>query len=217
MKLLDPLQLSVAIGCSLEAADQWAGPLNEAMQAFGIWSVERQAGFLGQIAHETNGLSRLEENLYYSAGRLMAVWPNRFPTEPIAQFYAHNPEALGNYVYANRFGNGDEASGDGYRYRGRGPLMLTFKDNYREASVALLGNERLVEYPDHVLWDNLTGASVAARYWYTRGCNDLADQQDWEEVTRKINGGRIGLDDRIARIEKAMFALGDPSASIQVA
>jgi putative chitinase len=73
--------------------------------------------------------------------------------------------------------------------------------------MALLHNERLVEYPDHVAWDSLTGASVAARFWYTRGCNDLADQLDWEGISRKINGGRIGIEDRIARIEHALGAI----------
>ena len=124
----------------------------------------------------------------------------------LASQYAHDPERLGNFVYANRFGNGDAASGDGYRFRGRGPLMLTFRDNYRDASMAILHNERLVEYPDHVCWDNLTGASVAARYWYVKGCNDLADQMDWEEISRRVNGGKIGIQDRIARIEHALEA-----------
>lgn len=207
MTPLDTDELSRAVGCSLETAEQWVGPLNEAMEAFAIWTLERQAGFLGQIAHESNGLRKLEEDLNYTATRLRKVWPNRFPTDDIAMMYAHNPMKLGNYVYANRFGNGDEASGDGYRFRGRGPLMLTFRDNYREISQALLHNDRLVEYPDHVAWDSLTGASAAARYWYTRGCNDLADQLDWETISRKVNGGRIGLEDRIARTEHVLEVL----------
>jgi putative chitinase len=121
MMTLDAEDLSSAVGCSIETAGQWVGPLNEAMDAFAIWTRERQAGFLGQIAHESNGLRRLEEDLNYTATRLRTVWPNRFPTDEIAMLYAHNPQKLGSYVYANRFGNGDEASGDGYRFRGRGP------------------------------------------------------------------------------------------------
>lgn len=200
-------ELSKAVGCSQETADQWVGPLNEVMQAFAIWTPERQAGFLGQIAHESKRLSRLEEDLNYSASRLMKVWPNRFPTSEIASMYAHDPERLGNMVYSNRYGNGDQASGDGYRFRGRGPLMLTFRGNYATASYALLGNDRLVQFPEHVEMDNLTGATVAAHFWYIRGCNDLADRRDWEEVSRKINGGEIGLNERIACIGHALEAI----------
>ncbi len=207
MNTLTVEELSKALGCSVETADAWAGPFNEVMQAFAIWTPERQAGFLGQVAHETRKMRRLEEDLDYSAGRLMDVWPARFPTSEIASMYAHDPERLGNMVYANRYGNGDQASGDGYNFRGRGPLMLTFRGNYAEASYALLGNDRLIEFPDHVLLDNLTGATVAARYWYTRGCNDLADHRNWREVTRKINGGTIGLEERIALTESAMEVL----------
>jgi putative chitinase len=148
----------------------------------------------------------MEENLNYSAHRLVEVWPKRFFSTNAAEEYASNPEKLANFVYANRMGNGNEISGDGYRFRGRGPLMLTGRENYSDASTAILKTDRLVEFPDHVALDPYVGAAVAAWFWQARGCNELADQGDLDGLSRRINGGTIGLEDRIAKINRAREA-----------
>lgn len=206
---LTPDRLARAAGIPLDVAAAWAPPLSAAMAAYAIAGPRRQAAFIAQLAHESAGFTRLEENLNYSASRLMQVWPTRFPTADKALLYAHNPEKLANHVYANRMGNGDEASGDGWRFRGRGPIQLTGRTNYAEASADLFGSvgmpDRLVEIPDSVL-DPWVGAAVAARFWYVRKLNDLADIEDWEQITRRINGGLHGLEDRLARTETAIEA-----------
>lgn len=205
---LSPDRLARAAGIPLPVATVWADPLATAMAAYAIVGPQRQAAFLAQLAHESAGFTRLEENLNYSASRLMQVWPSRFGTVDKAVLYAHNPEKLANHVYANRMGNGDEASGDGWKFRGRGPIQLTGRDNYRDASIDLFSSvgmpDRLLQFPDHVAQDPLVGATVAARFWYVRGLNDLADMGDYETISKRINGGTHGLDDRIARTELAL-------------
>src|SRR4029453_2056107 len=109
----------------------WTAALNKAMDRFEINSIQRIAAFLAQLAHESGEFERLRESLNYSAERLTKVWPNRFPTVAAAEPFARNEQKLGNKVYANRLGNGDEASGDGFRYRGRGLIQLTGRANYR--------------------------------------------------------------------------------------
>ena len=162
--------------------------------------------FLAQCAHETTSFTQLTENLNYSVSGLMKMWKSRFPTVEIAIQYAHNPEKIANFVYPSRYGNGDRESGDGWTFRGRGPLMLTFKDNYREASLDLFKNERLLEFPDHVALSMECGSAVAARYWYSRKCNDLADRRDFVGITKAISGGETNLDDRLARTDTALEA-----------
>src|SRR5713226_4099532 len=115
----------------------WVAPLNAAMARFDINDARRAAAFLAQIAHESAELCSLTENLSYSAARLMSVWPKRFPTVAAAQQYERNPEKLANFVYASRLGNGDENSGDGWRYRGRGLIQVTGRGNYCAAGTAL--------------------------------------------------------------------------------
>lgn len=170
------------------------------MERFGIESPQRMAAFLAQVAHESSETRRLTENLNYRAERLVAVWPRRFPTVKAAEPYAHNPEKLANRVYAGRGGNGDEASGDGWRYRGRGLFQLTFRDNYRLAGEALrlplLVEPELVATPE-------VASLTAAHYWYRLGLNALADHQpgdddekDFEKISIRINGGRVGLAER---------------------
>jgi putative chitinase len=204
--------LAAAARIPVVVAETWVEPLNAVMEAYAIATPTRQAAFIAQLAHESAGFTKLEEDLDYSASRLMQVWPKRFPTLDVALRYAHNPEKLGNYVYANRMGNGDEASGDGYRYRARGPIGLTGLNNYAEASLDLFGNDRLLHYPEHVKDSPLCGATVAARYWYKRRLNDLADQGDFEGIGNIINTGRRdveahGTDDRLARTDHALEVL----------
>lgn len=156
--------------------------------------------FLGQVLHESSGLSRLSENLNYSAERLCAVWPKRFPTLADAQPYARNPEALANKVYGGRMGN--TQAGDGWLYRGRGPIQLTGRDNYAAVG-ALLGmdliNEpELMEQPEIAL-----RATVA--WWEDRIPDSFLG--DVEKVSKRVNGGLIGLADREHLTELAGTAL----------
>lgn len=182
-------------------ADRWVAPLNAAMERFEINTPTRMAAFLAQIAHESGEMTRLTEGLYYSRPeRLCKVWPKRFPTISSALPYIRNPEKLANHVYANRGGNGDEACGDGYRYRGRGLFQLTFRDNYRMAGLAL--DLPLEDEPDLVTTPEVA-ALTAASYWQRLGLNALADHQpgdddvqDFVEISVRINGGRIGLAER---------------------
>jgi len=109
---------------------EWVDPLNETFAKFGIATVDQQAAFIGQCSHECNHFKTLEENLNYKAETLHKLWPQRFPTMEIANAYSHQPQRIANKVYASRMGNRDEASGDGYRFRGRGAIQLTGHDGY---------------------------------------------------------------------------------------
>jgi putative chitinase len=180
----------------------WAPALAAAAQAYDINTKMRFASFLAQIAHESGNLNTLEENLNYSAKRLMAVWPKRFPTLASATPYANNPKALANHVYALRMGNGAASSGDGYKYRGRGVLQLTGRSNYKSAGVAL--GLDLINSPD-LLLSQQTAAQSAAWFWRSRGLNELADDktddndlEDFTTITVRINGGKLGLHERLA-------------------
>ena len=168
------------------------------------------AAFIGQCGHESGGFKLKDENLSYSAERLMVVWPKRFPTIEVARKYSGKPEKLANRVYANRLGNGDEASGDGWRYRGRGLIQLTGKANYAAAG-KYLGDD-LVTYPG-LVGEALYAALTAGWFWEVQKLNALADQLDHAAITRKINGGLHGLADRIARTEMALKILADPEGS----
>ena len=180
--------------------DQWLNALNQAMTKFEINTSARIAAFLAQVAHESSETTTLSENLNYSALRLTQVWPQRFPSVVLAQAYAKNPEKLANFVYAGRGGNGSSASGDGWRYRGRGLFQLTTKDNYRLAGQAL--SLPLVDKPDLLLLPEVA-ALTAAQFWQRLGLNVLADHQvgdndekDFEKISIKINGGKVGLAER---------------------
>lgn len=182
----------------------WHEPLLEAMRRYGITNARRQAHFLAQILHESGGLARLEENLYYSAKRLTQVWPHRFPTLEAALPYAENPQKLANKVYADRLGNGDEASGDGWRYRGRGPIQITGRSNYAALSQRL--GIDFVSDPD-LLLEPRYGALSAGDYWDRRGVNLAADADNLVRVTRLINGGLHGLEQRRQWLTRAKEAL----------
>ena len=160
--------------------------------------------FLAMVAHESDNLQRLEENLNYRASRLMEVWPRRFPDIATAEKYARNPEALANYVYANRMENRDEASGDGWKYRGRGPIQITGARNYRLFSEDT--NTDYEGYPD-TLTTPLHGSLSAGWYWWKANCNPIAQVGDVRAVTVAINGGTIGLAERTALYDKALQIL----------
>lgn len=191
--------------------DVWCPALNSAMARFGIDSPARAAAFLAEVAHESNELRHLVENLNYSAERLVQVWPRRFPTLDFARQYDRQPERIANYVYANRLGNGDAASGDGWRFRGRGLLQTTGRDNYRAAGQALAlpleAEPERLETPE-------VAALAAAQFWRSHGLNELADTSDgpagdanFETITIRINGGRVGLDARRQYWNRAKAAL----------
>jgi putative chitinase len=192
--------------------DSWVEALNAASDACEISTPRRTAAFLAQIAVESSELTRLAENLNYSAARLVRVWPNRFPDVASALPFALNPEKLANYVYAKRLGNGDEASGDGWLYRGRGVLQITGRGNYRAAGKAI--GEPLEDEPDRML-QRSTAAFAAGQFWKSHGLNELADDhnddeddEDFVTISIKVNGGRQGLDQRRAYWAKARQILG---------
>ena len=188
----------------LKIDPSWAEPLTEVFHRYEINTPERQAAFIGQCAHESMNFKTLEENLNYSAEALMKTWPSRFPTMEVAKQYARNPEKIANKVYGGRMGNGTEETGDGWLYHGRGLIQLTGKDNYRLASDAL-GVDFIAD-PDLVLTKEYA-ALTAAWYWNKRGLNKEADAKDFTGMTKKINGGVIGLADRVAHINTALGVL----------
>lgn len=161
---------------------------------YGLDTKLRKAHFLAQLAHESGGFTRLVENLNYSADGLRRTWPSRFDAKKAAEC-ARKPELIANTVYADRLGNGDEASGDGWRFRGRGYIQLTGRANYMDFSHRLFGDYRLVTNPD-LAADPAVAIQLAAEYWKVKDLNALADKDDLNAITRKINGGLIGIEGR---------------------
>jgi putative chitinase len=185
----------------LHIGEQWLDALNETFARFDISTPIRQASFIGQCGHECGSFKVLEENLNYRAETLMKLWPKRFPTLEIANQYAKNPKKIANMVYANRMGNRDEASGDGYRFRGRGCIQLTGHANYFHAGQAC--GEDFVMNPDLVATPKYA-AMTAGWFWSTHKLNQYADGSDFLMMTKRVNGGTIGLQDRINHINHAL-------------
>jgi putative chitinase len=198
------LLLKIRPDQSPRKAEVAAEKLAWALPQYQIDTPLRVAHILAQLAHES-GFMPISENLNYSAKRLMQVWPNRFPTLLSAQRCAGNPEALGNTVYAGRLGNGGPESGDGYRYRGRGMIQLTGRGNYRTYG-PLVGFD-LEGDPDLLLQYGVS-ALVAGAYWKARNLNRWADIDDVTSVTKLINGGLNGLQERVVYLQRAKKALG---------
>jgi len=188
----------------LHIGPQWVDALNETFARFGINSPNQQAAFIGQCGHECGNFKVLEENLNYRAATLMKLWPKRFPTQEVANAYEKNPKKIANMVYASRMGNRDESSGDGYRFRGRGCIQLTGHANYFHAGKAL--GVDFVMQPDLVATPKYA-AMTAGWYWDTHKLNEIADRGDWTQLTKKINGGTIGLEDRIKHTNEALAVL----------
>ena len=156
-------------------------------------SVNRQAGFLAQCAHESACFTRVNENLNYSAEGLTKIFKKYFPTIESTQGYARQPQKIANKVYANRMGNGPEASGDGWKFRGRGLIQLTGKSNYLKCGPSM--NTDLTSNPDFL--QTVEGAVKSAKwFWITNGLNTYADKNDVKGMTKVINGGYIGLEER---------------------
>lgn len=181
-------------------------PLNSAMLEFGIDTPARQSAFLAQAAHESSQLRALRENLNYSADRLIEIFRRHF-TFADAASYARHPERIANRVYAQRLGNGNEASGDGWRFRGRGIFQITGRANYTECSRALYNDELLIESPE--LLEQPVGACRSAGwFWQARDLNQYADTGDFKTLTLRINGGLNGWADRFAGYERSNAAIG---------
>jgi putative chitinase len=188
--------------------DHWHHALEQLLPDYQIDTPQRIAAFIAQCSHESGGFMVLKENLNYRAQSLRKIFPKYFPTDEIANDYASRPDkqaAIANRVYANRMGNGDEASGDGYRYCGRGLIQLTGKDNYFWFASSLeISPEEAAEY-----MATFEGAAQSACwFWETNNLNQWADRGDILTLTKRINGGTIGLEDRIKHYEHATHVLG---------
>lgn len=213
---ITPARLVAAVGCHPDVASRVAKPLQEACEKWGIDSPIRVAAFVAQTAFESQGFTRGVENLnYFSAQRLCEVWPSRFrmPFDMEAgqeiladgrrnpSFYTQRPLELADYVYANRMGNGSEASRDGSKFIGRGFIQITGRANYAEYEKA--AHVPVTTSPE-LMVDTAIAADSAAWFWISRGCNPLADQSAWQGLTRVINGGFNGLDKRRAMTAVAL-------------
>ena len=188
----------------LHIGAEWVDALNETFSRFNINTKNQQAMFIGQCSHECGNFRLLEENLNYRAETLMKLWPKRFPSLEFAKQYETNPKKIANSVYANRMGNRDEASGDGYRFRGRGALQCTGHSTYFHAGKAL--GIDFVMQPDLIATPKYA-ALTAGWFWETHKLNPPADALDFNKVTKIINGGLIGLDDRIKHTQQALAVL----------
>ncbi|TSC89221.1 MAG: lytic enzyme [Parcubacteria group bacterium Gr01-1014_3] len=178
--------------------------LLKVLTEFEINTPIRIAAFIAQTSHESAGYSAFLENLNYSAQALVNTWPSRFTSES-ASVYAKQAEKIANHVYSNRLGNGDEASGDGWRYRGRGVIQTTGRSNYKACGIGL--GIDLIAFPE-LLEQPLDAFRSAGWYWNNRNCNIIADSGDFVRLTKAINGGLTGLDDRKANYARAKSALG---------
>jgi putative chitinase len=183
---------------------KWLQPLNDTFAKYNINTLQRQAAFIGQCGHESNSFKTLEENLHYSAGALMRVWPSRFPDANTAEKYDNNPEMIANKVYGGRADLGNTQDGDGAKFHGRGLIQLTGRSNVTVCGDAL--GQPFADHPE-LLLEPQWACMSAGWFWNKRNLNELADNEDWTSITKRINGGTIGLQDRIDRIHKAMDVL----------
>lgn len=213
--LLTLTQFQRAADISTVTAQRWLEPLCSAAAEFAITTPRRLSAFIAQIGHESGGFSCLSENLYYSdPERVARIFRSGFDNDKngvidpaeieFARGYTRNPEKLANRAYAGRGGNGNEQSGDGWRFRGRGLIQVTFRKNYLACGSAL--GLDLISSPD-VLLNYLPAARSAAWYWQTNGCNELADSDNFLAITRRINPPAQGQTDRQTRYNAAKAVL----------
>jgi putative chitinase len=185
--------------------DQWTEALNKLLPDYEINTPQRVAAFIAQCAHESGNFVFLKENLNYRAESLMRTWPRHFPTMDVATQYARQPERIANRAYANRMSNGDEASGDGWRYAGRGLIQLTGKSNYTSFAESI--ETPVEEIPAYL--ETFEGAvQSACWFWETNNLNQFADTNDILTMTKRINGGTIGLEDRMKHYAHALEVFG---------
>jgi len=184
--------------------EHWCEALNKILPDYDITTPQRVAAFLAQCAHESGGFTALHENLNYRPETLCKVWPHYF-NESNVNDYAHQPEKIANRAYAGRMGNGDEASGDGWSYCGRGLIQLTGKNNYQAFADSIQTD--ISEIPAYL--QTFEGAiQSACWFWENNNLNACADAGDIVKMTKVINGGTLGLDDRTARYNHALQVLG---------
>lgn len=185
--------------------DHWYDALEKILPDYEINTPQRIAAFVAQCAHESGGFNFIKENLNYRAVSLRKTFGKYFPTDELAQQYANKGEMIANRVYANRMGNGNEASGDGYRYCGRGLIQLTGKDNYTRYAEST--GQTVEEASEHLT--TFEGCvQSAAWFWEANNLNQWADKGDIVTLTKRINGGTIGLEDRIKHYNHALHVLG---------
>lgn len=203
MEIYQSQLLKAVPGLNQSRLDEFVASFNMYAIHFGLTKKARVCHYLAQVFNESGALKATSENMNYSAERLMQVWPSRFKTLEKAKEYAHNPEKLANNVYANRMGNGNEASGDGWKYRGRGYIGLTGKSNYSDFNRYDLCTEDVLKNPDKVAVYPLNQL-CAMWFWERYNLNSIADRDTGgtgsekivEEITRKVNGGLIGIAER---------------------
>lgn len=185
--------------------DQWFSAISAVLDKYEINTPLRLAGFIAQCAHESSHFSVIRENLNYRAESLIRTFPTHFSGIDEANTYAHQPEMIANRVYANRMGNGDEASGDGWKFCGKGLIQLTGHDNYAKFGASI--GMSVDDVAAHLT--TFEGAADSAGwFWYTHGLNAICDTDDILAMTKKINGGTLGLDDRTALYNTAKQVLG---------
>jgi len=200
------VELLKEMGVSNQDADQYIHQLEETLPKYGIADSRlRLAHFFAQVLHESGCMRYDMENLNYSADGLLKTFPKYFKTRADAEAYARQPEKIANRVYASRMGNGSEASGDGWTYRGRGLIQLTGKSKYAAFAV-WIGDPRVIDHPDLVATDYAVHSAVY--FWDDNKLNTLADADDIVRLTRKINGGENGLAHRKELLNKANGLLG---------
>jgi putative chitinase len=198
-----PTQLAQIIPNNPYVAE-WYDAVSRILPDYEINTVPRVAAFLAQCAHESANFTALKENLNYTAASLSRVWPSRFPPA-IAEQYAHNQEMIANRAYCDRMGNGPEESGDGWRYAGKGLIQLTGKDNYTRFAESI--QTPVEQLPDYL--GTFEGAvQSACWFWETNGLNQFADAGDILTLTKRINGGTLGLEERTQHYQQAIQILG---------
>ena len=187
-------------------ADAWADAAMEILPKYEITTANRIAGFFAQVGHESSGLKTLEENLFYRAETLDKIFPKYFKNAGRnAAEYAKQPEKIANIVYASRMGNGDTASGDGYKFRGRGAIQLTGRENYTNFGKTIgLTAEQVIDY----VQTKKGALESACWYWKSRNLNAACDASDIVKMTKLVNGGTIGLEDRRKHYNEALAILG---------
>lgn len=183
--------------------EYWYNAMSQYLPQFGITTPARVAGFIAQGQHESLDFTVLQENLNYSAKGLRGVFPKYFPTDELAMQYQRKPEMIANRVYGGRMGNGPEATGDGFRFRGRGVLQLTGRSNYTQCSQDLFQDDTLVNDPDLVRTPEYA-IITACWFWHKNQLNQICDKGDIVLLSKRINGGTIGLEDRIKHWNDAL-------------
>ena len=186
--------------------DEWYSNLIDILPEYDIDTPHRVAAFMAQCGHESGGFTLMQENLNYSAKGLRGTFGKYFPNDDIAKQYERKPQMIANRVYGNRMGNGDEASGEGWYFRGRGIIQITGKNNYTKCSQSLFESNVLVENPD-LLLESEYAIHSACWFWSAARLNELSDIGDIKTMTKRINGGFIGLEDRINHYNHAIEIL----------